>query len=704
MGRVLRKGLKSNLHNTLDLKLAAHRAASVAFLAFLFATSSGVLLLAQSQPAVLPTLTTTRAAHQLTVAESRRAYAVRLRAVVTYYDPYIDPHRPLFFVSDSTGSIYVGLSVTPAVPLKTGQLVEVTGVSGPGDFAPIVERSSVRVIGDSHLPSTAPHVSMTRLLTGDEDGQWVEVEGVVHAVVESARKIVFKLALSDGDINATTMREQGADYQHFVDAKILLRGNTGPLFNHRRQMTGWSLLFPGLATVKVEEPVPLRPFASSAVPLNGLLSYSPNIAFRHRVHIRGVVTLFWPGRMLCLQDGPQGLCAQTAQTTPLQPGESADVIGFPAVGEFNPILTDANYKASGGWRPVPPLAVTAAQALSGDHDAELVEIVGQVIGEDRAAKDPSILLSSGKLVFSLIRSGQSWPEASPTLEEGATLRVTGICSVQSSARENRGGFLTPKSFRILLRSPEDIVVVGRPSWWNAAHTLRVLALALLIIVLTAVALFRQVRRGIRTASELRRAQEATRCALEQMEHQAHHDPLTGLANRLMFDKSILSALDLAERTRQRVGLIYLDLDRFKVINDTLGHAAGDIVLRQAAERLTSASPQDSLLARLGGDEFALLLPGISSRVQAEAVGQGIVKVLAAPYKIDGMPWHCPGSIGLSLFPEDAEAAAALQRSADTALYRAKRASPGQLVTFNRSMSEQAERSVLLENALRRALE
>lgn len=178
----------------------------------LWGTSLGVPLLAQSQPAALPTLTTTRAAHQLTIDESKPAYPVRLQTAVTYHDPCIDPRRPLFFVSDSTGSIYVALSVTPAIPLKTGQLVELTGVSGPGDFAPIVERSSVRVIGESHLPSTAPHVSMTSLLAGEEDGQWVEVEGVVHRVVESGRKIVFKLALSDGEINATTIREDGTDY------------------------------------------------------------------------------------------------------------------------------------------------------------------------------------------------------------------------------------------------------------------------------------------------------------------------------------------------------------------------------------------------------------------------------------------------------------------------------------------------------------
>ena len=100
-----------------------------------------------------------------------------------------------------------------------------------------------------------------------------------------------------------------------------------------------------------------------------------------------------------------------------------------------------------------PRAVTAAQAFSGDHDAELVEIAGQVIGEDRAAKDPSILVSSGKLVF---LPDPVWPIAAAGiahLRGRSHLKGNGICSVQSSARENRGGFLTPKSFRILLRSP-----------------------------------------------------------------------------------------------------------------------------------------------------------------------------------------------------------------------------------------------------------
>jgi diguanylate cyclase (GGDEF)-like protein len=588
----------------------------------------------------------------------------------------------------------------------------VTGVTGPGDFAPIVDHGAVRRIGESRLPPTAPRVSLTRLLTGADDGQWVEIEGVVRSVVESGVSIGLRLALSDGNISAITVREPGTDYESLVDAKVTLRGNAGPLFNHQRQMAGSHILFPGIGTVRVEEPAPADPFASKPVPVGNLLRFTPNAADRHRAHVRGAVTLFWPGRVLCIQDGAAGLCAQTDQTTPLKTGQPAEVIGFPATGGFSPTFTNATYKAIDSRKPVPALSVTAAEAFSGKHDAGLVQIEGQLIGIDKAESDPSMVLSSGNSVFSAVLPRQFPAQAAPAWEEGSTLKITGICKVQSDPDENimREGFTIPKSFRIMLRSPTDVLLVRGPSWWSAAHILWVLAFALFSIVLTAVALFRQVRKGRRTAQELRRemgdrerAEEATKYALDQMEYQAHHDPLTSLANRLMFDKSMRDSLASAERTGSSVGLVYLDLDRFKIVNDSLGHAAGDILLKQAAERLASVSPEDSVLARLGGDEFAFLLPGIAGRSNVEAAARSARDVLAAPFEINGSTWHCPASIGLSIFPEDARSAADLQKNADTALYRAKRTAPGEVVAFHGSMSERAERSVLVEKALRRAL-
>ena len=262
------------------------------------ADSAGQQLRAEGQ--TLPTLTTAHAVHSLTIEQATRNYPVHLTAVVTYYDAYVDPRRPALFVCDSSGCIYVSL---PAAPLQAGDLVEITGVSAAGDYAPIVKGTKAQVIGQSHSPSTAPRVSLTELLTGAYDGQWVEVEGVVHAVRESGKNISLDLALSDGAITANTIKEVGKYYDNLVDAKVRVRGNMAPLFNHQLQMTGVHMFFPGRAQVTIEEPAPDDPFTLPVSPVSGLLRYTPDTASRHRVHIRGTVTLAWPGRLLCIQDG-----------------------------------------------------------------------------------------------------------------------------------------------------------------------------------------------------------------------------------------------------------------------------------------------------------------------------------------------------------------------------------------------------------------
>jgi signal transduction histidine kinase/CheY-like chemotaxis protein len=194
------------------------------------------------------------------------------------------------------------------------------------------------------------------------------------------------------------------------------------------------------------------------------------------------VTLLWPGIMLCLQEGARGVCGQTAQTTPLDPGELVDAVGFPTLGELSPSLSDAAYQAAGVWQPLSPVPITAEEALLGEHDAQLVSIQGQLIGENRAAQDPVIVLSSGKPVFSVTLPGQPSGQALPAWEMGSTVRVTGICIVQGEADPTilRVGISPDRTFRILLRSPADVVVLRRPSWWNPAHTQAVLALALAI--------------------------------------------------------------------------------------------------------------------------------------------------------------------------------------------------------------------------------
>jgi hypothetical protein len=213
-----------------------------------------VHLAGQLQPAeqqTLPTLTRAHDVHTLTIEQAARNYPVHLTAVVTYYDPNVDPRHPAFFASDASGAIFVSM---PALPFEAGDLVEKTGLSAAGDFAPIVEGSEAHVIGKASLPTTAPRVSLTELLTGAEDGQWVEVEGLVHVVQESGKNVSLSLAMNDGDITANTIKQVGADYGNLVDAKIRLRGNMAPLFNHQLQMTGVRLFFPSRAQVIVRNP------------------------------------------------------------------------------------------------------------------------------------------------------------------------------------------------------------------------------------------------------------------------------------------------------------------------------------------------------------------------------------------------------------------------------------------------------------------
>jgi two-component system, sensor histidine kinase and response regulator len=496
----------------------------------------------RTEQSTLPTLTTAHAAHSLTVEQAAQSYPVHLRTVVTYYDPSMDTQFPAFFVSDASGAIYVDLSSLHTIPFKAGDLVDISGVSAVGGYGPLVRADRVQVIGESSLPATAVKATLTGLLTGAEDSQWVEVGGIVHAVWRSGTDVNLELALSDGAITATTAEQIGGDYDSLVDAEVKLRGNAAPRFNHQGQMTGAHLFFPGRTEVTVEVPAPTHPFRLSVLPLSGLLRFTPNPSLQHRAHIRGAVTLAWPGRLLCIQDGLHGLCAQSDQTTHLRPGELVDVIGFPAIGAFTPTLNHATYEAAPIQQPVPALAVTVAQALGGDLDARLVELEGQLIGQDESAGDPAILMSSGKYVFSAVLPAESGAFRLRDLKRGSRLKIVGICALKGAVEHVGGqGFLIPESFRILLRSPQDVVVIKSPSWWTPTHSLAMLGLAagLTLAVLAWVVVLgkrvRQqthvIRQQLEEAAKLRDAAEGASHAKSEFLANMSHEirtPLNGI--------------------------------------------------------------------------------------------------------------------------------------------------------------------------------
>jgi diguanylate cyclase (GGDEF)-like protein/PAS domain S-box-containing protein len=162
-------------------------------------------------------------------------------------------------------------------------------------------------------------------------------------------------------------------------------------------------------------------------------------------------------------------------------------------------------------------------------------------------------------------------------------------------------------------------------------------------------------------------------ARAEMERLAHHDALTGLPNRALFLLRLEAALRGRRSEEHALAIALLDLDGFKAVNDTLGHAAGDSVLRQVAERLSAEIRATDTLARLGGDEFALLLPGLSSPEDAAALAERLIACVEQPFRVDGQPARVGLSLGIALAPQDGTEADPLLRGSDDALYRAKRA-------------------------------
>jgi diguanylate cyclase (GGDEF)-like protein len=157
----------------------------------------------------------------------------------------------------------------------------------------------------------------------------------------------------------------------------------------------------------------------------------------------------------------------------------------------------------------------------------------------------------------------------------------------------------------------------------------------------------------------------------QREHQAHHDELTGLSNRKLLIRRTSDALAQAARTDTMVGFLLLDLDRFKEVNDTLGHPVGDRLLRFVAHRLTHSVRPGDVVARLGGDEFAVLLPSVKEAAAAREVAARLRAALAEPIRMDGMSFDIEASVGIALYPDDASGFEVLMQHADVAMYLAK---------------------------------
>ena len=197
---------------------------------------------------------------------------------------------------------------------------------------------------------------------------------------------------------------------------------------------------------------------------------------------------------------------------------------------------------------------------------------------------------------------------------------------------------------------------------------------------------------------------AVRGAEAHLHFLAHVDPVTSLPNRHEFNERLAFALTKADRFESAVGLLLLDLDNFKVVNDTLGHDCGDVLLRLVAERLLHTLRSNDVICRIGGDEFVIIVEPADDAREVDGVATKILAALGAPFSVEGHDLYVSASIGVSVYPRDAVDARTLTRSADTAMYHAKNRGKNAYEVFQPAMEERAQKRLKIEANLRRALE
>ena len=480
----------------------------------------------------------------LTIDEAGRALPVRLRGVVTFYD------QGLFsrFVQDETAGIYLQDS-TNTPDLNPGQMVEIDALTGAGEYAPIVVPQKVRVVGEGPLPA-ARRVNFEQLASGKEDSQFVEVVGIVRAVYtnETSSRHVIEIATGGGRLRAYSKELPVAVAGDLVDSTVRVRGVCSTVFNRQRQLFNIRLLVPRPSDLEIEEAAPADPFVIPGRGIGSLLQFTPRGTYGHRVKVSGIVTHQQAGVALFIQDDSKGLYIQTRQTTPLALGDRVEVLGFPAHGDYTPVLEDAVYRKTGSGGELNPEAITPDEALKGTHDCQLVRLEGKLLERSRQNQGEFLIIEVDRFLVRALLERQDSAGALSRVGNGSRVAVTGICLIEPGDWQ-AGENWRARSFHLLLRAEADVAVLEPPPWWNLARLLWIVSL-LAVVVLGAFAWVGVLRRRVQKQTEIIRQKLAAEAALKE-----RYEVLFENANDMVFsldlDGRITSINNSGERLLQR---------------------------------------------------------------------------------------------------------------------------------------------------------
>ena len=703
-----------------------------------------------------PLLTHMRQVSELTAEQARQEYPVVIRGVVTYADMSLG-HA---FVQDSTGATFVYFDPRSNQPLlRAGQLVEVHAVSAAGDFSSCLKDGRFTVIGTAALPRPK-RLPVDQLISGRWVCYWAEVEGTIRSGNLAAGSLEIDLSTENGKI--LVIMQDYPDWERtLVGAKVRMRGPLSALYNQHRQARGVKIFVPGPQYVTVLNPPPADPYALPATPPSAIGQYDVTSDLEAQIRVRGTVTAIEPGPLVYVSDIDSTVAVESYPSCSPQPGKLVDIVGFRALVNGRPGVVDAACRVVDVGETLTPSEVTAQDVLtseaepSGDptvflhnstrYDLRLVRIEAALLQASRGPQGLTLVLGSRNREFTAtLPRVAGAPPAEP--EVGSTVRLTGLCVVTYDS------YSRPLAFRLVLRHPADIVLLSNPPWWTLPRLWAMLAIATTVALAWIALLRRRVRAQMAALGEANAKAKAIQKLTQAMQevtvrkdfsaqvpvegyneiaqlsvefnnmlaelhqsdlargeaesrllHQALTDELTGLPNRRLLTDRLSQTLAAAERSDQIMALLYIDLDGFKLVNDSLGHSVGDTLLGRVAERFRLRIRKADTLARIGGDEFIIVLAMMHSKEEAEMVAKSLLEALAPPFLIDNHEITIGASVGIGLFPENSADADELLQQADSAMYAAKRGGKNRVMYFSPQLATTARERLNLENQLRGAL-
>jgi PAS domain S-box-containing protein len=506
-------------------------------------------------PLVAQELRKAAAVRNLSAEEAGRHLPVRLRGVVTFFNENLYSR----FVQDETAGIYLRES-TNTPPLIPGQLVEISGRTSPGEYAPIVEPQSIRIVGNAPLPVAQP-VTFGQLASGSEDSQFVEVIGIVRAVQFVARTGYYAITLVTGGGRLTAYARElpVKNVGDLVDASLRVRGVCATQFNRQRQLFAIDLMVPRVEDLHLEQAALADPFSVATLNLGSLLQFSPEATYGHRVKVAGTVTYHRTGIGLYLQDAEHGLQVQTSQTEPaLKIGDRVEALGFTAQGPYTPLLEDATCRIiSTGPQPQPTI-VNLDEALTGKFDCRLVRLKAKLLDRARQSREQFLVLEAGNFIFHAHLDSATGVDSFAKLENGSTVFVTGVCRIEPGEWE-AGENWRAKSFQLLLRSRTDVAVIQLPPWWDLKKLLW-MTLALGLVVLAAAGWVVILRRRVQQQTGIIRRQLEVEATLKE-----RYVDLFENANDMVFTHNLTGRITSVNRAGERL----LGRGRDKFLNASL---------------------------------------------------------------------------------------------------------------------------------------